>query len=267
MKTLRMIGLMLICLAGGVSAEDRRPFTLGIDPPVVKTPTSPATNHSQRTQWWMFTAAWCGPCQTARRDFEGWLKQSGWEVDESPEAHVRIIDADREPQCAQAHAIRTFPTFLLMRDGQEQQRFETYPGRWELVRLFQETANATEPAAGAISVGTITGQCENVARVIDAVSPLLSEGGTLTLTWDRAGTTPALLPVGERFSICIEKTLAMTYSLKDDVLTCRFSQPYPRGRFSWGLPVEQSVSAISLSVSEVVFELPRAPDVRLRVEP
>ena len=42
------------------------------------------------------------------------------------------------------------------------------------------------------------------------------------------------------------------------MLTCRFVEPYPRGRFTFGVPVEQPVSAVSLSISEVVIELPRA---------
>ncbi|MFO0918202.1 MAG: thioredoxin family protein [Planctomycetaceae bacterium] len=266
MKKLGMFAWVLIVLSGPVGADDHGPFALGLEPADRKIEGSPRNLSARRTQWWMFTADWCAPCQAARHDFEGWLKRSGWRVDESPQAEVRIIDIDREPQIAQEFAIRTYPTFLLMQNGKELRRLDSYPGREQLVQLFQDAVHAA-PAAGAISVGTITGQRDNIARLIASARPLLGEGGTVTLAWDRAGSAPAVLPLGEHFSIRVEKSLTMTYTMDGDVLTCRFSSPYPRGRFRFGLPVEQTVSAVSLSMSEVLFELPRAPDVRLRVEP
>jgi thiol-disulfide isomerase/thioredoxin len=252
--------LILIRFADRAVADDRRPFLLGVEPDA-----NVAT--VRRTQWWMFTAEWCPPCQSARGDFETWLKRSGWSVDASPSAHVRLIDIDRERKLAQQLGIRDYPTFLLMHDGRELQRLETYPGRDELVRRFQEAALPSEPAVGAISVGTITGQKENITQLVNSIRPLLGNEGTLTVRLDRPGTPSSLLPIGERFSIRAGNPLVMTYSMKNDVLTCRFAPPHPRGRFTFGLPVEQPVAAVSLSVSEVVFELPQAPDVRLNVGP
>lgn len=265
-------------LADSLSADDRRPFALAGDRPEITAVTEPIEGEPEastlrtdpsgrRTQWLMFTAEWCVPCRTARNDFEPWLKRSGWVVSESQAAHIRLVDGERQANLVQQQGIRLFPTFVLMQDGRELRRHEGYPGRTELVRQFQDAVRTEPPAVGTISVGTLKGQRDNIAGLISVFRPLLGTAGTLTVRLDRPGTPTAVLSLGDRLSIHADSPLVMNYTLKADVLTCRFAEPYPRGRFTFGLPVEQSVSSVSLSVSEVVLELPHAPDVRLKVEP
>jgi hypothetical protein len=156
-------------------------------------------------------------------------------------------------------------------------RQQGYPGRAELVRRYVEEAQRASddgglPSSdlrplGAIHVGTLTGQRDKIAAVIETLRPLLGEGGTLTMQLDRGGDSPAVIPLGEGISVAVGNPLVMRYTLSGDVLTCRFEEPLPRGRISWGLPLEQPVSAVSASVAEVVLELPRAPDLKWRVAP
>lgn len=265
-------------LTGSLSADDRRPFALAENRPEIAAITEPVGGEPEafrlrtdpprrRTQWLMFTAEWCVPCRTARSDFEPWLKRSGWIVSESQAAHIRLVDGERQPDLVQQQGIRAFPTFLLMQDGRELRRHEGYPGRTELVRQFQDAVKTEPPAVGTIALGTLKQQRDNIAGLIAVFRPLLGTAGTLTVRLDRPGTSTAVLPLGDRLSIHADSPLVMNYTLKDEVLTCRFAEPYPRGRFTFGLPVEQSVASVSLSVSEVVLELPHAPDVRLKVEP
>lgn len=278
MKRLTLFASFFLLWVSMSRADELRPFTLSEEPlasgnnPKSSEADSPdrkeeTSSTSRRVQWWMFTAAWCAPCQAARQDFEPWLQRSGWIIKDSPQAHIRLIDADRQADVVQQLGIRSFPTFVLMQNGRERFRHEGYPGRAALVEQFDHAYRTSEPAVGAISVGTLPGQQENVVQLLAVMKPLLGSEGKLTLRLDRPGTPVAILPVGDRLSVRSDNPLVMTYTLKNDVLMCRFSQPYPRARFTWGLPVEQSISAVSVSVSEMVIELPHAPDIRLTIEP
>jgi thioredoxin-like negative regulator of GroEL len=60
----------------------------------------------------IFTAAWCRPCQQFKRDLA-----------KEPEMlighNVVVIDINEEPEAAQAHGVKTVPTFLLFLPGGE----------------------------------------------------------------------------------------------------------------------------------------------------
>jgi|GEM_PF-3608473 len=284
MKILCAISVMLCVRCDALSASER-PFTLAADPPPIanfqsprprfgeegqgegaSAPNDSPTPANRCTQWLMFTADWCPACQSARADFEPWLRRGGWRIDDSPAAHIRVIDGDRQPDLVREWNVSAFPTFLLMQNGRELYRQQGYPGRSDLVRRYTAAVETTHPPAGAISIGTVTGQRDHIAQLIASLRPLLGDGGTLTVQLDRTGDSSLRLPLGERLSIRSETPLVMRYSLNNDILTCRFAEPLPRGRFTFRVPIEQSISAISMSISEVIFELPRAPDVRLRIE-
>lgn len=274
MKTVGPTLLLLLSLGAPPSASSPRPFSLAeesaeLRPQSETSPPDAAVRPAsrRRTQWLMFTARWCAACQAARSDFEAWLQRSGWRVDAAPDAHVRIIDADERPDLVQSLDVRVYPTFILMRGETELSRMEGYPGKWELVRRYQDAVRDAGPIVSAVTMGTLKGARQNIADVISLFRPLLGEGGTMTLRIERSGDSNVFVPLGDRLSLRASDPLEMTYTLENDVLTCRFGEPYPRGRITLGVPVEQAISAVTLSVSEVVIELPRAPDIRLTVEP
>lgn len=257
---------MLIC--GIVPAQQPATFSLSEDAPVETAETAAANEppSPRRTQWLMFTAGWCQPCASAKQDFQDWLRDSEWIVDDTESAHIRLIDGDKHSTLMDRYQITQYPTFLLMRDGEVLYRQSGYPGREALVKRFQQ-AVASAPVVGAVSVGTLKGQRDNVAQLISALKPMLSGGGTLTLRLDRTQSQTATLPLGESLAIRIDDPVVMNFSLRNEQLICRFEEPLPRARMSFGVPLEQSISAVTISVSEIVLELPRAPDVKLRVEP
>lgn len=258
---------------GTVSAQERPTFTLSEEATVETTDAAaeeqPAAAESatRRTQWLMFTAAWCRPCAAAKDDFVAWLRCGGWIVDDGESAHVRLIDGDVHPKLVERHQITQYPTFLLLQDGNVLFRHAGYPGREALVSRYQQAVTSSSTAVGAVSVGTLKGQRENIAQLIHALRPALSGGGTLTVRLDRTESKTAALPLGESLAVRFEDPLVMNFTLRNERLICRFEEPLPRARLSWGVPWEQSVTAVTISVAEIVLELPRAPDVRLRVEP
>lgn len=256
--------ILLGCLSNKSLAAE--PFDITKETPVdAKAQDMEAV--APQTQWLMFTAAWCVPCKAAKADFVEWMRRSEWVIDDTPEAHIRLIDGDREPELVKQYDVSAYPTFVLVQDDRELYRSEGYPGRAELIRRYHDAVRQAAPAVGAVSVGTLKGQRDNIGQLIAAVRPLLGKDGTLTMRIDRPDKTPVVLPLGERFSLRAESPVVMKLTVSNDVLTCRFAEPYPRGRLTFGVTAEPSVAAVTLSVTEVVFELPSAPDVRLHVEP
>lgn len=62
-----------------------------------------------------FTAAWCGPCKTLKPVLETLSREY--------DAQLVEIDVDVDPAKAQAYNVRSMPTVVLMRNGQEVGRF------------------------------------------------------------------------------------------------------------------------------------------------
>ena len=81
-----------------------------------------------------FTATWCGPCQTMKK--EAWSNDAVVKA-ASPYTPV-MIDIDEQPEVAEAHNLDGVPTVILMsKDGQELDRMVGYgPGMQGKVAAF-----------------------------------------------------------------------------------------------------------------------------------
>lgn len=82
-----------------------------------------------------FTATWCSACKAASRDFKPWLEKGGWQVDDTPQAHVQLIDADQRPDLVRKFGITSLPTLVLVKDGKEIRR-TGYAGRSTIPNLW-----------------------------------------------------------------------------------------------------------------------------------
>ena len=60
-----------------------------------------------------FSAPWCGPC----KQFGPVMEQVGQSV------RVEKVDVDKLPDLAQAYNVRSVPTVVILKDGQEVNRF------------------------------------------------------------------------------------------------------------------------------------------------
>lgn len=67
-------------------------------------------------QVYYFTADWCGPCKKVRPIVEELNRDQS-------EVKFQIIDVDSEGELARTFEVKSIPTFILIEDGQEINRF------------------------------------------------------------------------------------------------------------------------------------------------
>jgi thioredoxin 1 len=67
-------------------------------------------------QVYYFTADWCGPCKKVRPIVEELNRDQS-------EVKFQIIDVDSEGELAKTFEVKSIPTFILIEDGQEVNRF------------------------------------------------------------------------------------------------------------------------------------------------
>ena len=67
-------------------------------------------------QVYYFTADWCGPCKKVRPIVEELSRDQS-------EVKFQIIDFDSEGELARKFEVRSIPTFILIENGQEVNRF------------------------------------------------------------------------------------------------------------------------------------------------
>lgn len=69
----------------------------------------------------IFTASWCGPCQTLKKDLAAdpqILADHEW----------GFVDFDKEKELAKAYDVTSVPTFLILEDNKVVRRLVGYPG-------------------------------------------------------------------------------------------------------------------------------------------
>lgn len=85
-----------------------------------------------------FHAVWCGPCKAMApalddmaREFEGEVK-------------IVKIDIDAEPKLAETYAVQGVPTFIMVKNGEVQERFSGGMTRGAMSAIFERFAGADQ---------------------------------------------------------------------------------------------------------------------------
>ena len=81
-------------------------------------------------QVYYFTADWCGPCKKVRPIVEELSRDQS-------EVKFQIIDVDSEGELARKFEVRSIPTFILIEDGQEVNRFTGAKTRKDLENFIK----------------------------------------------------------------------------------------------------------------------------------
>lgn len=265
LNRLLVLSVAILCseLVGGrgCAAADQSATAIAADSATVDlSPTASSTPTVTRpVQWLMFTTSGCGPCIAARRDFADWLSRSGWQVDDHPQAHVRLVDATREPDLTRDCEITSFPTFLLVADGEVVERWTSYRGRELLARRYNETI-AARRVPGAFTVSHWPGGRPLIRDALSTTRSLLGDVGQLDVRWDRGQSSE--LQISNTTAIELPATVTFRYVLEGDTLRLRFAEPQPVARWRF---LRQPVQGVAATIDEVTLELAGAPDVRWTV--
>lgn len=79
-----------------------------------------------------FWAPWCGPCVSFAPIFEGFAKDVGYQL------RCLKVDTQAQQEAAAAHNIRSIPTLILFRGGQEVDRQTGLMQPWQLAKWVLE---------------------------------------------------------------------------------------------------------------------------------
>ena len=90
----------------------------------------------------MFTAPKCGPCNTAKREIEEWMRPSGWKFGDTADCHVQYVQRDKldesgkpiedqdglyvPTELAKRFKVESVPCWILISDGREIERVVGY---------------------------------------------------------------------------------------------------------------------------------------------
>lgn len=81
-------------------------------------------------QVYYFTADWCGPCKKVRPIVEELSRDQS-------DVKFQIIDVDSEGELARKFEVKSIPTFILIEDGQEVNRFTGAKTRKDLENFIK----------------------------------------------------------------------------------------------------------------------------------
>ena len=81
-------------------------------------------------QVYYFTADWCGPCKKVRPIVEELSRDQS-------EVKFQIIDVDSEGELARKFEVKSIPTFILIKDGKEVNRFTGAKTRNDLEKFIK----------------------------------------------------------------------------------------------------------------------------------
>jgi DNA-directed RNA polymerase subunit RPC12/RpoP len=109
---------------------------LGSEPDFLKvleepSPVAKAVHHPRYPRVIFFHADYCEPCRVAMKDFTPWLRQSGWQVDDTDRAHVQLMDATDNK-----FGVERIPAMVLLTDDGKHSKPVPYTGRQSLLKMF-----------------------------------------------------------------------------------------------------------------------------------
>lgn len=123
------------------------------DPQPLRAP-KPAIQNPESTipsyQVLLFTADWCGPCRSDKRQILPHLERDGLNVSDDPAtADVLLVDADEWPEYVALWQVTALPTYILVEPGGETAReVRRHAGTLGTARRFQRTFPEVMSRAG-----------------------------------------------------------------------------------------------------------------------
>lgn len=225
-----------------------------------------------RLQWLMFTSRTCGPCRAAKLDFEPWLTPSGWRISDAPDAHIRLIDGDTNPELLSKYQVTSYPTFVLCQGETEFVRHTRYPGRKALAEEFNQVAllaNSLQTGSRSPSewpVGQLEAGKSRVTKLIEQYRHWFGDQQPVEVTIDTKRGSATRIVLSNQASLEFGPATRITSRVDGEKLSICFAQPFPLIRLNWLIPIEQPIEGLTLDGQQLKLKLPRFPDLTWRVE-
>lgn len=79
----------------------------------------------------------------------------------------------------------------------------------------------------------------------------------------RSDGRSVVFPLSSRLTLEVKTPFTAVYSMRGEVLTLRFKEPYPQVRLHVLLTFNRIVAGIDVSATEIVVRIPNFPDQRI----
>lgn len=200
----------------------------------------------------------CLPCKQQWNAGQVQLSPLGWKF--GPTGHFRQLLATNLPT----------PTYRLMRGGVILREWPS-GASWvdmsnALRKAIDEPATGkAEQAMGFISLGTIPAKAE-VGQFIDALKPILGNGGKLTAIYKRQGQlAPLTLPGGGGISVIIPQETELTWTMPGEAVVITASKPLVVQMTS-PLPASVRLAGVTIGRDRITPGLIGLPDPHINIK-
>lgn len=199
----------------------------------------------------------CLPCKQDWAAGQRELVPLGWKF--GPTGHFRQLLATNLPT----------PTYRLMRGGAIVQEWPSGT-RWAdmanaLRKSIDEPATGKpEQAMGFISLGTVPAKAE-VGQFIDALKPILGNGGKFTATYQRQGQlAPLTIPGGGGLSVIIPPATELNWTMSGEAVVVTSSKPLVV-QITSPIPASLRISGLTIGRDRITPALIGLPDPHINV--
>lgn len=84
-----------------------------------------------------FYAEWCGPCRAMSPTISKLMEEMNVE---GSEIEIKKVDVDKDPDLTSKFGIRSIPTLIFLKEGQEAERLNGAVSRDKILKTLEEIA-------------------------------------------------------------------------------------------------------------------------------
>jgi hypothetical protein len=203
----------------------------------------------------VFTEEDCIPCQVQKPLLTTAAEDMGLSVGTGMD--VEFLDCTDNSAEQGRRKVEQIPCFILIdAQGNEISRAVGGP-RWK--PLLEQMRPRDITRAAGMSLGTLKGSREKVLGLIEALRPVLGDGGKVSMTY--AGQkSPTVQVSGVDVSFAASTTF--TWTMAEDTLRCEFN-PAPVARVK-GFPIK--FRGMKVTAERIVVDIPWLPDAEIEVK-
>jgi thiol-disulfide isomerase/thioredoxin len=225
------------------------------EPPKVEKPAEPPKVEviEERGRRMLFVhAEWCPPCRSVEQNIFPILRQHRWRIGNANTDQIQSIDQSMLKVATEHVAINDverYPTFIVLEDGYEIDRYEGYLDQWGIGRLWNRKpvapakkmvcgpdgcVPATAPPGDWLNVkfGKAKNTKQRIIKFREYLK-LFGDSGTVEIKPTKPGE-PVKFQINDKATIIFEMPFKLRYEIKGETISLIFETPPP---VSYKLPL------------------------------